>query len=134
LSPPTSVVAAVTSRIAEASFMRTMMIAMLMCMPLMVMMGAVFTRPGLVVIPGMEQIPAFVLVLIGTLALSFVFQGRFNVTLPFDLALRAGLGLLAAVTIFHPDEATAFVFAAATLAMTLVGVWRFRGYTAAREA
>jgi TRAP transporter 4TM/12TM fusion protein len=134
LSPPTSVVAAVTSRIAEASFMRTMMIAMLMCMPLMVMMGAVFTRPGLVVIPGMEQIPAFVLVLIGTLAISFVFQGRFNVTLPFDMALRAGLGLLAAATIFHPDEATSFMFAAATLVMTLVGVWRFRGYTAAREA
>jgi TRAP transporter 4TM/12TM fusion protein len=127
LSPPTSVVAAVTSRIADAPFMQTMMVAMLMCMPLMVMMGAVFTRPGLVVDPGWAQIPAFGLVLVGTLALSFVFQGRFDVALPLDIALRAGLALLALTTIFHPDDGTATVFAVATLIMTGIGMWRFRG-------
>jgi TRAP transporter 4TM/12TM fusion protein len=132
LSPPTSVVAAVTSRIAEAPFMQTMMVAMLMCMPLMVMMGAVFTRPGLVVEPGWAQLPAFGLVLVGTLALSFVFQGRFDVALPIDIALRAGLALLAAATLFHPDDATAAMFASATLLMTAVGMWRFRGRTRAQ--
>jgi TRAP-type uncharacterized transport system fused permease subunit len=112
LSPPTSVTAAVTSRIADAPFMQTMMVAVLMCMPLMVMMGAVFTRPGLVVEPGWAQLPAFGLVLVGTLALSFVFQGRFDVAPPLDIALRAGLALLALTTIFHPDDGTATVFAA----------------------
>jgi TRAP-type uncharacterized transport system fused permease subunit len=126
LSPPTSVTAAVTSRIAEAPFMQTMMVSVLMCMPLMVMMGAVFTRPGLVVDPGWAQLPAFGLVLVGTLALSFVFQGRFDVAPPIDIALRAGLALLALTTIFHPDDGTATVFAAATLIMTGIGMWRFR--------
>jgi TRAP transporter 4TM/12TM fusion protein len=126
LSPPTSVTAAVTSRIADASFMQTMMVSVLMCMPLMVMMGAVFTRPGLVVEPGWAQLPAFGLVLVGTLALSFVFQGRFDVAPPLDIALRAGLALLALTTIFHPDDGTATVFAVATLIMTGIGMWRFR--------
>jgi TRAP transporter 4TM/12TM fusion protein len=129
LSPPTSVTAAVTSRIADAPFMQTMMVAMLMCMPLMVMMGAVFTRPGLVVEPGWAQLPAFGLVLVGTLALSFVFQGRFDVAPPIDIALRAVLALLALATIFHPDDATAAMFAGATLLMAAIGMWRFRTRT-----
>jgi TRAP-type uncharacterized transport system fused permease subunit len=129
LSPPTSVTAAVTSRIADAPFMQTMMVSVLMCMPLMVMMGAVFTRPGLVVEPGWAQLPAFGLVLVGTLALSFVFQGRFDVALPIDIALRAILALLALATIFHPDDATAAMFAGATLLMAAVGMWRFRTRT-----
>jgi TRAP transporter 4TM/12TM fusion protein len=129
LSPPTSVTAAVTSRIADAPFMQTMMVSVLMCMPLMVMMGAVFTRPGLVVEPGWAQLPAFGLVLVGTLALSFVFQGRFDVAPPIDIALRAILALLALATIFHPDDATAAMFAGATLLMAAVGMWRFRTRT-----
>jgi TRAP-type uncharacterized transport system fused permease subunit len=132
LSPPTSVVAAVTSRIADAPFIPTMMHALLICMPLMVMMGAVFIRPDLVVVPGWAQMPAFALVLVGTVALSFVFQGRFDVALPIDIALRAGLALLAAATLFHPDDATAAMFASATLLMTAVGMWRFRGRTRAQ--
>jgi TRAP-type uncharacterized transport system fused permease subunit len=134
LSPPTSVTAAVTSRIADAPFMQTMMVSVLMCMPLMVMMGAVFTRPGLVVEPGWAQLPAFGLVLVGTLALSFVFQGRFDVAPPIDIALRAVLALLAAATLFHPDDGIATMFAAATLLMTAVGMWRFRGRTVRGKA
>jgi TRAP-type uncharacterized transport system fused permease subunit len=129
LSPPTSVTAAVTSRIADAPFMQTMMVAILMCMPLMVMMGAIFTRPELVVEPGWPQLPAFGLILIGTLALSFVFQGRFDVAPPLDIALRAGLAVLALVSLFYPDPGTAAAFAGATLLMLAVGMWRFRART-----
>jgi len=130
LSPPTSVTAAVTARIADAPFMGTMMASILMCMPLMVMMGAIFTRPGLVLEPGLAQIPAFGLVLIGTLALSFATQGRFDAARPLDIALRAVLGLLAALTLFHPDDAVSTIFAGVTLLMTAVGLWRFRRRTA----
>jgi TRAP-type uncharacterized transport system fused permease subunit len=126
LSPPTSVTAAVTARIADAPFMGTMMASILMCMPLMVMMGAIFTRPGLVLEPGLAQLPAFGLVLIGTLALSFVIQGRFDAAWPLDIALRAVLALLAVATLFHPDDATAAMFAGATLLMAAIGMWRFR--------
>jgi TRAP transporter 4TM/12TM fusion protein len=126
LSPPTSVTAAVTSRIAEASFIRTMMVAMLICMPLMLMMGAVFARPDLVVQPGMAQLPAFALVLTGTLAISFALQGSFAFSLGTDLTLRTLLTGLALAAVFHPDNATAAVFAAFALLLMIFGLWRYR--------
>ncbi|ACL72684.1 TRAP transporter, 4TM/12TM fusion protein [Thioalkalivibrio sulfidiphilus HL-EbGr7] len=128
LSPPTSVTAAVTSRIAEAPFVRTMMVAMVICMPLMLMMGAVFTRPELVVTPGLAQLPAFVLVLIGTLAISFALQGSFGYARGPDILLRLVLAGIAGGAVFHPDNTTAAAFAAPALAMSLFGVWRYRRY------
>jgi TRAP transporter 4TM/12TM fusion protein len=126
LSPPTSVTAAVTSRIADAPFVRTMFAAIVICMPLMVMMGALFTRPALVMEPGWAQVPAFGLVLAGTLALSFAFQGRFNYARPIDLGLRSALGGIAGAAIFHPDDEWAALFAIVAVLLTLFGLWRFR--------
>jgi TRAP-type uncharacterized transport system fused permease subunit len=128
LSPPTSVTAAVASRIADAPFVRTMMVAMVICMPLMLMMGAVFTRPELVVTPGWAQLPAFGLVLLGTLAISFALQGSFGYARGPDILLRLLLGALASFTVFHPDNGIAAAFALPTLAMTLFGIWRYKRY------
>lgn len=130
LSPPTSVTAAVASRIADAPFVRTMMVAMLICMPLMLMMGAIFARPDLVVDPGWAQLPAFVLVLVGTLAISFSLQGSFVYPFPADIALRILLTGLALMGVFHPDTATAAFYAAVTLLLMLFGLWRYRRHTA----
>lgn len=127
LSPPTSVVAAVTSRIADAPFIRTMMHALLICMPLMVMMGAVFIRPDLVVVPGWAQMPAFVLVLVGTLALSFAAQGKFASRRSVDYALRWALALAAAVLLLYPaNDAIAFGLAILLLVAIGFGLQRMR--------
>jgi TRAP-type uncharacterized transport system fused permease subunit len=127
LSPPTSVTAAVTSRIADAPFVRTMMVAMLMCMPLMVMMAAVFSRPELVVTPGWAQMPAFAMVLVGTLALSFAFQGRFHPNKALDLPARGVLILLAALVILWPGyEAPIVSLAAFVVAVLGFGLFRMR--------
>jgi TRAP transporter 4TM/12TM fusion protein len=134
LSPPTSVTAAVTSRIAEAPFVRTMLVAMVICMPLMVMMAALFTRPGLVITPGWAQLPAFALVLTGTLALSFALQGRFGYARPLDLGLRVALAALAGVTLFHPSELWAATLAVPVVAFTAFGLWRFRRRVASAPA
>jgi TRAP transporter 4TM/12TM fusion protein len=126
LSPPTSVTAAVTSRIAEAPFVRTMMVSVVICMPLMLMMGAIFARPELVVQPGMAQLPAFALVLIGTLAISFALQGSFAYPRPLDIPVRIVLAGLAGAAVFHPDNASAAAFAVPTVLLTVFGVWRYR--------
>ncbi len=127
LSPPTSVVAAVTSRIAEAPFVRTMMVAVLMCMPLMVMMAAVFVRPELVVEPGWAQMPAFGMILVGTLALSFAFQGRFVRDRRIDLPLRGLLIVLAAAVIMVPGyEAPNLALALIAVAVISFGFFRMR--------
>ena len=56
LSPPTSLTAAVSARIANASFLRTMWEALKICLPITLMTFAIFTRPNMVVNPGWWQI------------------------------------------------------------------------------
>lgn len=126
LSPPTSVVAAVTSRIADAPFMRTMMHAIVLCMPLMVMMAAVFTHPDLVLNPGWAQLPAFLIVVTGTLALSLAFQGRLSNSKTVDLALRAVIAALGLCAILIPDTTIAAGFAAASLVALALGTLAMR--------
>ncbi|MCC6776200.1 MAG: TRAP transporter permease, partial [Hyphomicrobiales bacterium] len=48
LSPPTSLTAAVSARIADASFLRTMYEALKICAPITLMTFAIFTRPSMV--------------------------------------------------------------------------------------
>ena len=107
LTPPTSVVAAVAAKIAGASFMGTMMVAMRVCLPLFVLMGAIFTRPELVVRPGAAQLGAFVLVLAGTVGLVFALQGRFADGRGTDTLLRAALVTASLVTLAHRDDVVA---------------------------
>ncbi|QPC43793.1 TRAP transporter permease [Kaustia mangrovi] len=125
LSPPTSVVAAVTSRIANASFMRTMFSALILCMPLMVMMAAIFTRPDLVTVPGWSQLPAFLLVLTGTVGLSLAFQAHLHENRPADIALRTALASLCGVVIFYPDYRIAGIVAVAVAGLVAWGLHRF---------
>ena len=56
LSPPTSLTAAVSARIANASFLRTMYEALKICAPITLMTFAIFTRFNMVVNPGWMQI------------------------------------------------------------------------------
>lgn len=56
LSPPTSVTAAVASKIADASFMKTMGYALLICIPLFILMPGVFLYPEIVIEPGLDQL------------------------------------------------------------------------------
>ncbi len=56
LSPPTSLAAAVSARIAEASFMRTMFHALKLCLPITLMTFAIFNRSNLVIKPGWLQV------------------------------------------------------------------------------
>ena len=103
LTPPTSVVAAVTSSIAESSFMRTLFGAILICSSLFVLMVAMFTRPGLVLEPGLAQFRDAGLVLVATLGLVFCLQARFSSKAGTDVAVRGILALFVLVVLFHPD-------------------------------
>jgi len=58
LTPPTSLVAAVTAKIANASFYRVLNRAMQICISLFTLMVAVFVHPELVIKPGLDQIGA----------------------------------------------------------------------------
>ncbi|MBI2316390.1 MAG: TRAP transporter permease [Betaproteobacteria bacterium] len=126
LSPPTSLTAAISARIAEASFMQTMWVALKICMPVTLMTFAVFTRTEIVVNPGWAQIGSTALMAIGTWASAFAMFGRLAENPAPDIALRVVVAVLALLTMFHPDTNMAIVAAAPTLAATIYGVIRHR--------
>jgi TRAP transporter 4TM/12TM fusion protein len=103
LTPPTSVVAAVTSKIAEASFLGTLWRSIILCSSLFVLMAAVFTRPGLVLEPGLTQLAMMMLVLAATIGLTFCFQARFSQYKSRDLFLRTVLAGFSFLVLFHPN-------------------------------
>ncbi|MBI2319074.1 MAG: TRAP transporter permease [Betaproteobacteria bacterium] len=124
LTPPTSVTAAVTAKIAEAPFLRTLFHAILICGSLFVLMAGVFTRPALVLEPGMAQIEAMLLIMASSIGLSFSIQARFAERRSIDVALRLALAAIALVVLVHPDERVAGL-ACIPLA-GLVGYWILR--------
>jgi TRAP transporter 4TM/12TM fusion protein len=126
LSPPTSLTAAISARIAEASFMRTMWEALKICLPITLMTFAIFTRPDIVVNPGWPQILATTLVLISTCGITFAMFGRFFEHPGADIVARLVLAVFAFVNMFHPDDRVATAAAALVLSATVYGVWRHR--------
>jgi TRAP transporter 4TM/12TM fusion protein len=126
LSPPTSLTAAVSARIAEASFMRTMWEALKICLPITLMTFAIFTRTDIVVKPGWPQVLATALVLVSTCGITFAMFGRFLEHPGKDIPLRVALALVAFVTMFHPDGRTAVAAGALVLLALICGVWRHR--------
>jgi TRAP transporter 4TM/12TM fusion protein len=124
LSPPTSLTAAVSARIAEASFMKTMWVALKICLPITLMTFAIFTRDKMVVTTGWPQILDTALVLIGTCALAFAMFGSFVKATAADIALRLALTAIAAFVLFHPNDHWALAAAPFCAIATIVGILR----------
>ena len=126
LSPPTSLTAAISARIAEASFMRTMWEALKICMPITLMTFAIFTRSDMVVTTGWPQIVDTALVLISTCGITFAMFGRYFEQAAGDIALRCALALIAFVTMFHPNQRISIAVGAFVAAAIIFGIWRHR--------
>ena len=126
LSPPTSLAAAVSARIAEASFIRTMLEALKLCAPITFMTFAIFNRSNLVVNPGWMQISDMLLVAIACCGVTCAIFGRFVRNRGSDLMWRAALALASFVVMFHPDGTVSLAMAAIVLPATVYGVKRHR--------
>jgi TRAP transporter 4TM/12TM fusion protein len=124
LTPPTSVAAAVTAKIADAPFLQTLFSAIQICFSLFVLMAGVFTRPELVLEPGMAQIGAMLLILTATIGVTFAIQARFSDNRGIDLMLRTALAAAAMVVLLHPDRQLAW--ATCVPVGLLVGYWILR--------
>ena len=126
LSPPTSLTAAVSARIANASFLRTMYEALKICLPITLMTFAIFTRSDIVINPGWPQIAATILVLISTLGITFSMFGRFVEQGIVDIPLRLLLAAVSFLAMFHPNDTFVWLPAMVVLAALAVGLWRHR--------
>jgi TRAP transporter 4TM/12TM fusion protein len=126
LSPPTSLTAAVAARIAEASFMRTMWEALKLCLPIIFMSFAIFTRSYMVVQPGWAQVSDTLLATIATCGITCSIFGRFVDNGGANIMLRAALALASFIVMLHPDGNLALAAAVFVLPATIYGVIRHR--------
>ncbi len=125
VTPPTSVSAAITSKIAGAPFLRTLFRAITLCFSLFILMAGVFTRPELVMEPGLAQIGALLILMTATIGASFSLQAQFADRRVIDVPLRLILAALVLVVILHPDQQVA--------ALTCIPVGLFVAYWVIRR-
>jgi TRAP-type uncharacterized transport system fused permease subunit len=124
LSPPTSLTAAVSARIANASFMRTMWEALKICLPITLMTFAVFTRSDMAIKPGWGQLGDVLVVTAGTCGVSFAMFGRCIENTMGDVAARLLIAALAFTTLFHPNDLLVWGTAGITVATLIWGIQR----------
>jgi TRAP transporter 4TM/12TM fusion protein len=126
LSPPTSLTAAVSARIAEASFMRTMFQALKLCLPITLMTFAIFTRSNLVVNPGWRQVGDMLLISIACWGITYAIFGKISRNRSSNMLLRAVLAGASFVIMFHPNGNVSLMVAVIVLPATVYGVIRHR--------
>jgi TRAP transporter 4TM/12TM fusion protein len=124
LSPPTSLAAAVSARIADAPFMRTMYEALKICMPITLLTFAIFTRSELVVKPGWGQIGDILLVTTSTCGVAFAMFGSCFENRLADVAARLLFAAFSFVTMFHPNDTLVWGTGVVTLIALVWGVRR----------
>jgi TRAP transporter 4TM/12TM fusion protein len=124
LTPPTSLVAAVTAKIADASFYSTLGRALQICVSLFTLMAGVFVHPELVIEPGVAQFSAAGLILVATIGITFSLQARFADSAPADIAARLGLAALSLLILLCPNERIGA--AACVPVLLLIGYWLVR--------
>ena len=101
-SPPTSLVAAVTSRISGASFMKTMMVTLQISLPFFFLTFAIFNWDTLLLKPGLSQLAALGVLTIGCLTAAVGIHGRIFTGKIYDLSSRFLIILLALFILFYP--------------------------------
>ncbi len=126
LSPPTSLTAAVSARIANASFLKTMYEALKICAPITLMTFAIFTRSNMVVTTGWLQIADVLLVLVSTCGITFAMFGRWFENGAIDVLTRCLLAAVSFLCMFYPDMRVSAAVAVVVLAATVFGIWRHR--------
>jgi TRAP transporter 4TM/12TM fusion protein len=121
LTPPTSLVAAVTAKIANASFYATLGRALQICVSLFTLMAGVFVHPELVIEPGLAQMSAALLILVATIGITFSLQAQFFDGAVADRATRLVLAAFGLLALLHPDERIGA--AACVPVLLLIGYW-----------
>jgi TRAP-type uncharacterized transport system fused permease subunit len=119
LTPPTSITAAITSKIAGASFYVTLWRSVQICISLFTLMVGVFVHPDLVIQPGLDQMAAAYLILVATIGLTFSIQASFVDSRSRDIPIKLGLAALSLyVLLSHDDVISTFVSFAVVAAIT----------------
>ena len=117
LTPPTSITAAITSKIANASFYTTLWRSVQICVSLFTLMVGVFVHPELVIKPGLDQMGAAYLVLVATIGITFTLQATYSETRAVDLGVRAVLAAMSLYILFSFNDIASDIVSVGVLAV-----------------
>ena len=101
-SPPTSLVAAVASRLSGASFMGTMMLTLRISIPFFFLTFAIFNWDILLLEPGLAQLAALGVLTVGCLTAAVAIHGKLFELKRHDLPARFLVLLVALFILFYP--------------------------------
>lgn len=101
-SPPTSLTAAVASRLSGASFMGTMFFTLLISLPIFLLTFAIFNWDILLLKPGLAQLAALGVLMIGCLTAAAAIHGKLFERKRHDLPSRFLVLLVALFILFYP--------------------------------
>jgi len=121
-SPPTSLVAAVASRISGASFMKTMMVTLQISLPFFFLTFAIFNWDILLLKPGLAQLAAIGVLTIGCCTAAAAIHGKLFKRKRHDLPSRFLVLLVALFILFYPKgtlSALALIPAAAMIVLVI---------------
>jgi TRAP transporter 4TM/12TM fusion protein len=121
LTPPTSITAAITAKIANASFYVTLWRSVQICVSLFTLMVGVFVHPELVIKPGLDQMGAAYLVLVATLGITFTLQATYSEIRTVDLAVRGALAAMSLFILFSFYDVASDIVSVGILAV--IGYW-----------
>ncbi|MBW2615560.1 MAG: TRAP transporter large permease subunit [Deltaproteobacteria bacterium] len=123
-SPPTSLVAAVASRISGASFMKTMMVTLQISLPFFFLTFAIFNWDILLLKPGLSQLAAMGVLLVGCSTAAAAIHGRLFERKRYDLPSRLLVLLVALFILFYPRGTLSALALIPALAMIVLVIWR----------
>jgi TRAP transporter 4TM/12TM fusion protein len=121
LTPPTSLSAAITAKIANASFYLTCWRSVQICMSLFTLMAGVFVHPELVVTPGLDQLGAAYLVAVSTIGLTFSVQASYSDMRVVDGVIRLCLAAVALYILFSTHDTISTL--ASILVLGTIAYW-----------
>ena len=117
LTPPTSITAAITSKIANASFYVTLWRSVQICVSLFTLMVGIFIHPELVAEPGMDQMGAAYLVMVSTLGITFTLQANYSETRAVDLGVRIVLAAMSLYILLSFNDVASTIVSVGVLAV-----------------
>jgi len=123
-SPPTSLVAAVASRISGGSFMKTMMVTLQISLPFFFLTFAIFNWDILLIDPGLKQLAAIGVLMVGCLAAAVAIHGRVFDNRMHDLFSRLLVLVVALFILFYPRGVLSEVALIPALAMIVFVIRR----------
>ncbi len=121
-TPPVALIAAVTSKIADTSFIKTAFYTQKWILPIYLLIFAVITWPELVVAPGKDMLMAFAIVLLGCLAVTAGSFGKISRNRFIDLPTRILIVALGLFVLYAPQKDLATILTPILLLVVLLSI------------